>query len=243
MKQIVGATLKDDSEALSTNHVSEYPASYFAKLYRDNDLRGAHVIMLGPGNEEAARDALSAWPNGLQIGGGINADNALYWLDEAGAEKVIITSYLFPNGKFDQDRLRNLSEKVGRERLVVDLSCKQTSASSWTVAMNKWQTLTDLQVNEESLHLIEDYCSEFLVHAADVEGLCKGIDQELVKALGYWSRIPCTYAGGANSVQDLELVQTLSNGRVDLTYGSSLDIFGGKLVKFDDLVKWNRRNS
>lgn len=92
----------------------------------------------------------------------------------------------------------------------------------------------------ETLDELSEYCSEFLIHAADVEGLCRGIDESLVEALGKWVTIPCTYAGGAKSVDDLELVKQLSGGKVDLTYGSALDIFGGDKVKFDDCVAWNR---
>ncbi|GAA6049030.1 hypothetical protein JCM3770_005447 [Rhodotorula araucariae] len=236
VKQIVGGTL--DTSALRTNFVSEKPSAYYADLYRDNDLRGGHVIKLGPGNDDAARSALQAWPNGLQVGGGINESNAQEWLD-AGAEKVIVTSYLFPNAKFDEDRLRRLADKVGKERLVVDVSCRRRD-DKWIVAMDRWQVMTDMEVNAESLKLLEQYCSEFLVHAADVEGLCQGIDEQLVEKLGEWVTIPTTYAGGARSVADLALVERLSRGKVDLTYGSALDIFGGSQVRFDELCRYNR---
>lgn len=109
--------------------------------------------------------------------------------------------------------------------------------------MNQWTTLTDTEVNQETLDELSESCSEFLVHAADYEGLCQGIDTQLVQRLGEWAKIPVTYAGGAKAVSDLDLVHSLSNGKVDLTFGSSLDIFGGQLVKFDDLVDWNRRQS
>jgi len=202
-------------------------------------LRGGHVIKLGGGNDEAAREALSAWPGGLQIGGGINEDNAQYWID-AGAEKVVVTSYLFPSGQFSLERLKSISSVVGREKLVVDVSCRRRG-TSWIVAMNKWQDLTDMEVNKESLDMLAEYCSEFLIHAADVEGLCQGIDEDLVHRLGGWVTLPTTYAGGARALSDLDLVDRLSNGTVDLTFGSSLDIFGGTQVKFLDLVKYNAR--
>ncbi|GAA5829293.1 hypothetical protein JCM11251_004995 [Rhodosporidiobolus azoricus] len=237
VKQVVGGTL--DTAALKTNFVSEHDAAYYASLYRKHNLRGGHVIKLGPGNEEAAKSALQAWPNSLQVGGGINESNAQEWID-AGAEKVIVTSYLFPSAKFDEDRLRRLSEKIGKERLVVDVSCRR-KGDTWVVAMDRWQVMTDMEVNAESLALLSQYCSEFLIHAADVEGLCKGIDEELVAKLGEWVTIPCTYAGGAKSIDDLPLVDRLSNGKVDITYGSAVDIFGGKLVKFDELVKYNEQ--
>lgn len=92
----------------------------------------------------------------------------------------------------------------------------------------------------ETLDRLSAYCSEFLIHAADVEGLCHGIDEDLVKALGEWATIPVTYAGGAYSIRDLKTVEELSGERVDLTYGSALDIFGGDKVKFEDCVGWNK---
>ncbi|KAJ6515896.1 hypothetical protein C8R45DRAFT_958003 [Mycena sanguinolenta] len=239
VKQIIGGTLSEAApETLRTNFVSSQSAGYFARLYRDNDLEGGHVIKLGPGNDTAARDALSAWPGGLQIGGGINDTNAQSWLD-AGASKVIVTSYLFPDARFSLERLKALSAAVGRDRLVVDVSCRKRG-DSWFVAMNKWQDITDMEVTQESLDLLSQYCSEFLIHAADVEGLCQGIDEALVTKLGEWVPIPCTYAGGAKAIDDLDLVNRLSGGKVDLTYGSSLDIFGGSLVVFKDLVEHNK---
>ncbi|KAJ2819848.1 Enzyme that catalyzes the fourth step in the histidine pathway [Coemansia furcata] len=197
--------------------------------------------MLGPGNEEAAIDALKAWPQGLQVGGGITIDNAQLWLDR-GASKVIVTSWLFPNGSFSASRLKALADLIGRDRLVVDLSCRR-HGDGWVVAMDRWQTLTDMQVNEEAIHLLSGLCSEFLVHAADVEGLCGGIDEVLVETLGKLSPIPVTYAGGASTIHDLELVHRLSKGRVDLTIGSALDIFGGKGVTFAECVAWNKTGS
>ncbi|KAJ3215442.1 Enzyme that catalyzes the fourth step in the histidine pathway, partial [Clydaea vesicula] len=198
-----------------------------------------HLIKLGPNNDDAAISALNAWPNNIQVGGGIHIDNAEKWLS-LGAEKVIITSFLFPNAIFDEERLRKITEAVGKQNIVIDLSCKNKN-NEWIVAMNKWQTLTDMKLNQNSISDLSEYCSEFLVHAADVEGLCNGIDERLVKKLGEWSHIPVTYAGGAKDISDLPLVARLSNGSVDLTYGSALDIFGGKGVVFDDLVKWNNK--
>ncbi|KAJ8481738.1 hypothetical protein ONZ51_g5824 [Trametes cubensis] len=242
VKQIVGGTLhEDDSDEsrLKTNFVASHPSPYYAELYKKHNLEGGHVIKLGPGNDQAAKEALAAWPGHLQVGGGITAENAREWLD-AGASKVIVTSYLFPEGKFSLERLKAVCSAVGKDRLVVDVSCRKRG-DKWLVAMNKWQTITDMEVCKESLDLLAEHCSEFLIHAADVEGLCQGIDEELVKKLGEWASIPTTYAGGAKSVADLELVDRLSNGKVDLTYGSSLDIFGGSLVKFDDLVNYNNQ--
>ncbi|KAI5893319.1 Phosphoribosylformimino-5-aminoimidazole carboxamide ribotide isomerase [Schizophyllum commune H4-8] len=238
VKQIVGGTLSDsDPESLKTNFVASQSPADFARMYREHGLEGAHVIKLGKGNDDAARQALQAWPGGLQIGGGITDENACEWL-EAGASKVIVTSFLFPGAKFSLERLQKLTSLVEKERLVVDVSCRRRG-DSWFVAMNKWQDITDMEVTKESLDMLSEYCSEFLVHAADVEGLCQGIDQALVRKLGEWVTIPTTYAGGAKDISDLDLVDSLSQGKVDLTYGSALDIFGGSLVRFQDLVDNN----
>ncbi|KAJ3474362.1 hypothetical protein NLG97_g9880 [Lecanicillium saksenae] len=245
VKQIVGGTL-DSSNAtkLQTNFVSEQPAAHYAQLYKDNALEGAHVIMLGPGNDEAAKQAVGAWPNGLQVGGGITDKNAAEWI-EAGAEKVIVTSFLFPGGQFSQLRLDSILKVLGgdKQKLVIDLSCRRRGEGNWFVAMNKWQTITDMEVNEESIKQLEPYCCEFLIHAADNEGLQQGIDEELVTRLAEWCSIPVTYAGGGRNLDDLERVKRLSGGKVDLTIGSALDCFGGSGVKFDDCVEWNKQQS
>ncbi|UZP44629.1 hypothetical protein NXS19_012441 [Fusarium pseudograminearum] len=198
--------------------------------------------MLGSGNDGPAKEALQAWPGGLQVGGGINDKNAKEWMD-AGAEKVIITSYLFPEGRFSQERLDAVLEALGgdKNKLVIDLSCRRRGEDSWFVAMNKWQTITDMEVNQESIKSLEPYCSEFLIHAADNEGLQKGVDEKLVERLAQWCSIPVTYAGGGRHLEDLENVKRLSNGKVDLTIGSALDCFGGSGVKFDDCVAWNKK--
>ncbi|PNP78474.1 hypothetical protein FNYG_08420 [Fusarium nygamai] len=244
VKQIVGGTLDSTSSALQTNYVSQHPPAHFAQLYRGNDLTGAHVIMLGPGNEGPAKEALEAWPGGLQVGGGINDKNAKEWLN-AGAEKVIITSYLFPEGRFSQVRLDAVLQALGgdKNKLVIDLSCRRRGEDSWFVAMNKWQTITDMEVNQESIKSLEPYCSEFLIHAADNEGLQRGVDENLVQRLSEWCSIPVTYAGGGRHLEDLDNVKRLSNGKVDLTIGSALDCFGGSGVKFDDCVAWNKKQN
>lgn len=258
VKQIVGGTLtKDDlplevKDSTTENFVSTKPSSYYADLYRNHAVEGCHVIKLGsnPANDEAAKLACSTWPGHLQVGGGITDANALTWLDEYKASHVIVTSWLFSteNGKtvLDWGKLDKISKLVGKDRLIVDLSCREVnndSGTKWVVAINKWQTLTDSELSEDFLAKVALYCSEFLIHAADVEGLCNGIDEKLVEQLGAWcppgfeSRI--VYAGGAKLVDDLALVKRLSGGKVDLTYGSALDIFGGKLVKFADVVAWS----
>jgi phosphoribosylformimino-5-aminoimidazole carboxamide ribotide isomerase len=240
VKQIVGGTLTDHGAGPKENFVSEKPSWWFANSFRENHLTGGHVIKLGPGNDSAAREALAAWPGGLQLGGGIVAANAREWID-AGASHVIVTSALFDTaGKFLPDRLDALVKAVGKERLVIDLSCRRTP-TGWTVAMNRWQTLTDIDVTHQTLDRLAPYCDEFLIHAADVEGLCGGIDGDLVTLLGNWGKIPITYAGGAANLADVEKVATLSGGKLDVTVGSALDLFGGQGVRYEDLIAWNGR--
>jgi len=240
VKQIVGGSLRDDGAGLRENFVSDRGAGEYAAMYRADALSGGHVIKLGAGNDEAARAALAAWPGGLHVGGGITGDNAESWL-AAGASHVIVTSWLFnPAGRFLPKRLELLRARVGAERLVIDLSCRRTAAG-WTVAMNRWQTLTDLDVTPATLDALAGSCAEFLIHAADVEGLCGGIDEALVKLLGSWAGKTMTYAGGVATMDDVRLVERASGGAIDLTVGSALDIFGGRGVHYTELVEWNKR--
>ena len=235
VKQIVGGTLTDDGAGLHTNFVADHPAEWFAAKYKQDGLRGGHVIKLGPGNDAAARAALAAYPDGLQIGGGITPDNAQEWLD-FGASHIIVTSALFDSeGHFRRRVLRELVERVGRERIVLDLSCRRTR-DGWVVAMNRWQTLTELAVTPATLSALADCCDEFLIHAADVEGRCSGIDHELVTMLGTWRGCPMTYAGGISTLADFDLIDTLSHGSIDATVGSALDLFGGTGVRYDELI-------
>ena len=261
VKQIVGGTL--GNAGLLVNFVSEKSAAWFARLYKRDGLAGGHVILLGPGNETEARAALAAFPGGLQIGGGVNMQNARGWLD-AGASHVIVTSWVFREGRVDWARLSELVKTVGKEKLVLDLSCRKKaerrqardegrkdvqaldsrpSTLDYFVVTNRWRKFTELAVNAENLRKLSESCAEFLVHAVDVEGLCRGIDAELVEKLGSWTPIPATYAGGANSLADLETVERLGRGKIDLTIGSALDIFGGSGVKYEDCVKFNRRRT
>lgn len=240
VKQIVGGTLSDDGAGLKENFVAKESAADFAQRYRSDDLLGGHVIQLGPGNRDAARAALSAWPGGMQLGGGVTIENAVEWL-EAGASQVIVTSWLFAtDGSFLADRLKQISNEIGRDRLVVDLSCRRSSVG-WTVAMNRWQTLTNINIEHVVLDEMAEYCSEFLIHAADVEGLCGGVDLELVELLGGWAGVPMTYAGGVAGIEDLQATDTHSGGNVDITVGSALDIFGGNGVSYTELLAWNQR--
>jgi phosphoribosylformimino-5-aminoimidazole carboxamide ribotide isomerase len=236
VKQIVGGTLGE--AGLKTNFVSDRGAGWYADLYRRDSLPGGHVVMLGAGNEAAAREALAAFPGGMHIGGGINAANAQAWLD-AGASHVIVTSWVFREGRLDRARLAELAASVGPSRLVLDLSCRKRG-DAYVVMMDRWQTYTDLLVNAETLKDLSKSCAEFLVHAVDVEGLCRGIDGALVEKLADWSPIPVTYAGGASSLADLEETTRLGKGHVDLTIGSALDIFGGSGVKYADVVAFNK---
>lgn len=239
VKQIVGSTLTDDNHGLHTNFVAEHPAEWYAELYRKDGLRGGHVIKLGPGNEQAARAALAAYPGGLQIGGGITPQNAQEWI-AAGASHVIVTSALFDHaGKLQLRMLEELVERVGRDKLVLDLSCRRTP-QGWTVAMNRWQTLTELDITPSALDGLSAFCAEFLIHAADVEGKCRGIDRELVELLGAWRGCPMTYAGGIASMADFDLIDRISGGSIDATVGSALDIFGGTGVRYAELVEKNQ---
>jgi phosphoribosylformimino-5-aminoimidazole carboxamide ribotide isomerase len=239
--QIVGGTLTDTGAGIRTNFESHHPPRWFAELYRRDNLPGGHVIALGPGNETAAREALGAWPGGLQYGGGVTADTAESWL-EAGASHVIVTSWVFRDGRLDSDRLDALVRRIGRDRLVLDLSCRRRDGRFWVVT-DRWQKFTDLPVDAETCRRLAGSCAEFLIHAVDVEGLCNGIDSELVADLSNWSPIPATYAGGAKSLEDLESVQRVGGGRIHLTIGSALDIFGGTGVRYADCVAFNRRHS
>lgn len=239
VKQIVGSTLRDDSTSeLAENFIADKPPAYFSRLFRDNCLTGGHVIMLGPGNEPAAREALNEWPGGLQIGGGINADNASYWLNQ-GASHVIVTSYVFHQGEIDYDRLRRLVKAIGRKHLVLDLSCRRRQ-EAYFIVTERWQNLTKLPISRQLLRELSSFADEFLVHGVDVEGRCQGIDRELVEFLGEIIPIPTTYAGGASSINDAYTVEKIGRGKLDLTIGSALDIFGGTGVRFQEIVKFNR---
>jgi phosphoribosylformimino-5-aminoimidazole carboxamide ribotide isomerase len=222
VKQIVGSTLSDDNpEALKENYVAERPSSY-------------------PGNEAAAIEALSAWPRGLQIGGGINADNARYWLDQ-GAAAIIVTSYVFREGAINEERLKALVGLVSKDRLVLDLSCRRKGGDYYIVT-DRWQRFTDVIISPETLDYFSKYCFEFLIHAADVEGKCRGVEEDLVELLGRWTPISTTYAGGARSIKDLYLVKELGQDRLDLTIGSALDIFGGDGVSYAEVVAFNSKS-
>ncbi len=236
VKQIIGSTLRDkDKNGLIENFVSSMPPSYYANIFKKDNLVGGHVIMLGPNNKDAAIEAISAWPDGLQVGGGITAENASFWI-EKGAMAVIVTSFCFKYGKFYEDNLKRLIDVVGRERLVLDLSCRKGADGRYYVVTDRWQNFTEMAVSEDTLNYLGDYCCEFLVHGVDVEGKCMGIEDDLVKLLGASSPIPATYAGGIQGLEDIEKIKEFGCGRIDFTVGSALDIFGGNLLRYDYLA-------
>ncbi len=243
IKQIVGSTLRDAGDYAKENFVSENDASFFAKLYKKHDLPGGHVIMLNPAGSEyyeatkaQMMSALKAYPQGLMAGGGINADNAKEFI-EAGASHVIVTSFVFRDGKIDEDNLERITDAVGAERLVLDLSCKYIDGS-YRVVTDRWQKITDVTVDEALFDKLGRSCDEFLVHAVDSEGKSAGIDERLITILAASKKTVC-YAGGISSVEDIKKLKETGRGLVDFTVGSALDIFGGNL-RLEDVVECTR---
>lgn len=234
VKQIVGSSLQDQGDQAAENFVAAHDADYYANLYREADVRGGHVILLNAVGSEyyeatkaQAKKALAAWPDGLQVGGGIRSDNAKVFL-EAGASHVIVTSYVFQDGRIRYDRLAELKKVVGKQRLVLDVSCRRVG-DDYFVVTDRWQKLTKEKVSKELLDQLSGYCDEFLIHAVDVEGKNGGIEQDLARMLGQYDGIPMTYAGGVHSYEDVRLLGELAGGRLNVTVGSALDLFGGKL--------------
>ena len=234
VKQIVGGSLTDAGDRAKENFVSEMDAAWYADLYRSHGLTGGHVILLNakdsPYYEQTKAQALSAlreWPGGLMIGGGISADNAGEFLD-AGASHVIVTSWVFRDGRIRYDRIRTLRETVGKEHLVLDLSCRKRDGKYYVVT-DRWQKFTEEEVTAELLSRLQESCDEFLIHAVDVEGKAKGIEEALVELLAEACGIPVTYAGGVGSYEDVRKLRDLGKGKVDVTIGSALDLFGGPL--------------
>lgn len=234
VKQIVGGSLQDEGDQAAVNFASRYDADYYARLYRRDGLSGGHVILLNPLSSiyyeetlKQAEKALRAYPGGLQLGGGVTADNAASYL-EMGASHVIVTSYVFREGKIQWDKINKLKNAVGKERIVIDVSCRKKEGDYYIVT-DRWQTYTDVKLTKEILGRLERYCDEFLVHGVDVEGKAAGIDRALVSFLGTYEGIPVTYAGGIGSFEDLKLFEEFTKGRVDVTIGSALDLFGGTI--------------
>lgn len=234
VKQIVGGSLQDTGDMAKENFVAEQDASYYANMYRKLGLSGGHIILLNDTSspyydvtKEQALLALEAYRGGMQVGGSINPKNALGYLD-AGATHVIVTSYVFHGGQINMDNLRFLNNKVGKEHIVLDLSCKK-KGGKYYVATDRWQNLTDVEVNEKLFYDLSLYCDEFLVHAVDVEGKIHGIDEDVAKILGKLDGMKVTYAGGISNLSDIEKLEKLGHGKVDFTVGSALDIFGGSM--------------
>lgn len=252
VKQIVGGSLKDAGNFAEENFVSEQDASFYAMLYQKAGLKGGHIILLNPADSpyyeadvRQAELALKRYPGGLQIGGGIHAGNAAGFLD-MGASHVIVTSYVFKNGRIRYERLEKLVQEVGKEHLVLDLSCRkkgndETGETTYYIVTDRWQNFTDTKLNMETLKELAGYCDEFLIHAVDMEGKAQGIETEVAGLLGEFAGIPVTYAGGIGSFEDLKLLKTLGRGHVDVTIGSALDLFGGN-VRFEDVLKFCRDN-
>ncbi len=242
VKQIVGGSLCDEGDRADENFVSRQNGDFFAKLYKNNGLKGGHIILLNPQSsdyyEEDVRQAelaLKEYPGGLQIGGGINADNAGRFID-MGASHVIATSYVFRDGEINYDNLRSLVNAVGREHLVLDLSCRKRDGEYYIVT-DRWQKYTNVKIDNEILDTLSEYCDEYLVHAVDVEGKASGIEKGVADMLGRWGKIPMTYAGGVASFDDLRALRDLGRDRIDVTIGSALDIFGGHM-RFEDIINF-----
>lgn len=240
VKQIVGASLKDEGNVAAENFVSEKSAADYAKLYRKYGLKGGHVILLNGKDsdfyEETKKQvfsALSAYPGGLQAGGGITAENAAQFL-EAGASHVIVTSYVFQGGQILEENLQKLVKAVGKERLVLDVSCKKKN-DSYYIVTDRWQKETEIKIENVLFEKLSLFCDEFLIHAVDVEGKRNGMEEELIKKLAKWQGIPITYAGGVQNLEDLKKISELGAGKIDVTIGSALSVFGGTL-KFEDVV-------
>lgn len=240
VKQIVGGSLSDHGAEPETNFVSTQSSAWYAQQYQTDQLTGGHIIKLGPNNDEAAKQALAAWPSGMQIGGGITADNARQWID-AGASHVIVTSYIFNQGRIDYDRLERLVAEIGKERLVLDLSCRLKD-DRYYVVTDRWQVFTDTVVDAQTLADLGEYCAEFLVHAVDVEGKQQGIDERLIALLAQCKTKPIVYAGGVRSMQDLQTIDRAGSGKIDVTIGSALDLFGGPIA-YRDVVDYCRAKS
>jgi phosphoribosylformimino-5-aminoimidazole carboxamide ribotide isomerase len=239
VKQIVGGTLSDNPQQETVvNFETDARPSHFSQLYKKDALFGGHVIMLGPGNEAAARDALAAFPQGMHVGGGITTDNAQHYLD-AGASHVIVTSFVFKDGQINYQNLNALTKAIGREQLVLDVSCRRRG-DEYFIVTDRWQRFTDVILCKNTLHELAEYCAEFLIHAVDVEGKQNGCEQEVVAICGADSPIPVTYAGGIRSLADIDLIDRIGGGNVDFTVGSALDIFGGSL-SYADVVKFHNR--
>ncbi len=245
VKQIVGGSLCDTGNRATENFVSSQDAAFFSELYKRRGLMGGHIILLNPVSSEyyektkvQALEALNAYPGGLQIGGGITPANAEEYLD-AGASHVIVTSYVFKNGKLHYDRLKEMVNAVSKEKLVLDLSCRKKE-NDYYIVTDRWQKYTDVILNRETIEELTAYCDEFLIHAVDVEGKAQGIEEQVAELLGRECEIPVTYAGGVHSFEDLKKLKELGKNKVDVTIGSALDLFGGNM-NFEEVIDYLKK--
>ena len=241
VKQIVGGSLRDEGNAAEENFVSEKDAGWYASFYREKGLRGGHIILLNPADSvyyaqtrKQAELALSVWPGGMQVGGGITAENASDFL-EAGASHVIVTSYVFRDGRVSWENLEKLVSETGREHLVLDLSCRKKDGGYYIVT-DRWQKFTDVEITAETIARLQSFCDEFLIHAADVEGRKNGVERDLVSLLGRLDTVPVTYAGGVGSCEDVRRIKEAGKNRLNVTVGSALDLFGGPL-SFEKILR------
>ncbi|MBE5959388.1 MAG: phosphoribosylformimino-5-aminoimidazole carboxamide ribotide isomerase [Lachnospiraceae bacterium] len=246
VKQLVGGSLKDEGDYAKENFVASQGGEYFANLYKEKGLKGGHIIILNHKDSEyyeatksQAMAALKAYPFGMQIGGGITADNAKEFID-AGASHVIVTSYVFKDGHVNMENLTKLVDAVSKDKVVLDLSCRKKDGLYYIVT-DRWQKFTDTVLNEENLNLLSNYCDELLVHGVDVEGKGSGMDLELVKLLSKWKesnpdKCGITYAGGISSIKNIDDFKESSKGMIDYTIGSALDLFGGNL-SFEEVLE------
>ncbi|MBR5510193.1 MAG: phosphoribosylformimino-5-aminoimidazole carboxamide ribotide isomerase [Lachnospiraceae bacterium] len=242
VKQIVGGSLRDSGNQAQENFVSEQDAAFYADFYKKDGIKGGHIILLNKeGTEyyektrEQAFLALRTYPGGLQVGGGICEHNAAEYL-EAGASHVIVTSYVFRDGQVNWENLRRIQSAAGKEHLVLDLSCRKKD-NDYYIVTDRWQKFTNVKLTKLVLDELADHCSEFLIHAVDVEGKARGIEEPLVEMLGAWNGIPVTYAGGVGNFEDLSRLKELGQNRLNVTIGSALNLFGGQM-NYEEVVKY-----
>ena len=250
VKQIIGGSL-DDEKGASENFIAGAPASFYASLYAKKNLGGGHVIILnkaGTAEYEASKvqalNALGAFKGGMSIGGGINDLNAEEFLD-AGAYAVIVTSFVFKDGRLDENNLLKIKNAVGSKHLILDLSCRRGANGKLYVVTDRWQRFTELELTKDLLKSLQPNVCEYLIHAADVEGKKAGIDTDVLNVLASYMRegdsVPVTYAGGVHTYEDLDTIRGAGAGLIDATVGSALDLFGGEL-KMDAITAMLENN-
>ena len=231
--QIVGSSLRDENDSAQNNFVSEKDSAYYANLYKEHGLSGGHIIILNGKDSEyyeatkaEAVKALQTYKGGMQIGGGITDKNAEEYI-LAGASHIIVTSYVFSDGKICYNNLNRLNSAVGREHICLDVSCRMRNGKYYVVT-DRWQKFTDVVLDENLIVNLSEYCDELLVHAVDVEGRKSGINATIAGILEK-SPIPVTYAGGISSLDDIAKIRSIGNNKIDFTIGTALNIFGGDL--------------